>query len=178
MRFVKRTPITQYDPMSNRFAVLADDRIVTNTKISMEVPKGNQTTERPIVNVSGQVRYNTDIHEFEVYNGTSPGTGWEKVRTVRPAPITFQDLGIGDYAKVLFGPLKWESGEDYTNYTSPQNIFVYVENVFQLPTLNYTLVQGSGSQVSIQFTSPVPNKRVYVFLGYDGYFPEFPAAST
>ena len=113
--------------------------------------------------------------EFEVYNGSTPGTGWEKIRTVRPAPITVQNLGDGDYAKTVFGPLKYASGENYTNYTNPQNIFVYIENVFQIPATNYTLLQNGDQTVSIQFTSAVPNKPVTAILGYDGNFPAFPA---
>ena len=174
MKFVKRLAINRYDQMSDRFAVLADDRIVTSTKVALQLPAGDQGTDRPIVNVDGYVRYNIDINEAEIYNGTDPGTGWEKIRTVRMAPITVQKLGPGDYVNRVFGPLKYKSGENYKDYTHPENIFVYVENVFQLPTTNYTLILNGDATVSIQFVDAVPNKYVTVFLGYDGYFPAFP----
>ena len=35
------------------------------------MPKGNDTTERPGTPVSGMLRYNTTINEFEGYNGTA-----------------------------------------------------------------------------------------------------------
>ena len=35
------------------------------------IPKGNDTTERPGTPVSGMLRYNTTINEFEGYNGTA-----------------------------------------------------------------------------------------------------------
>jgi hypothetical protein len=173
MKFIKRLPLDNNDPMSDRFAVLADDRIVTNTKVALQLPKGTDLN-RPAINVNGQIRYNETINEFEVYNGTSPGTGWEKVRTVRPAPIYVQQLGNGDYTKTDFGPLRWGTGENYTNFTNPQNIFVYIENVFQIPVVNYSLIQNAGT-VSIRFTSAPPTKPVYAYLGIDGYFPPFPA---
>jgi len=175
MKFVKRLALNRYDQMSNRFAVLADNRIVTDTKVALQLPSGDQGNDRPIVNVDGYVRYKIDINEAEIYNGTSPGTGWEKIRTVRPAPITVQKLGPGDYVNRVFGPLKYASGANYTDYTYPQNIFVYVENVFQLPTTNYILILNPDTTVSIEFVEAVPNKYVTVFLGYDGYFPEFPS---
>jgi hypothetical protein len=174
MKFVKRLALNRYDQMSDRFAVLADDRIVTTSKKSLQFPAGDQGADRPIINVNGYARYNNDLNEFEVYNGGSPGTGWEKIRTVRMAPITVQKLGPGDYVNKVFGPLKYKSGENYKDYTHPENIFVYVENVFQLPITNYILIQNQDATVSIQFVDAVPNKYVTVYLGYDGYFPAFP----
>ena len=173
MKFIKRLPLDNNNVMSNRWAVLEDDRIVTNTDVGLTLPVGGDAS-RPTINENGTIRYNTDISEYEVYNGTSPGKGWEKVRTVRPAPITVQNLGDGDYAKTVFGPLNYSTGEQYTNFSDPQNIFVYVENVYQIPVLNYTLTQGSGGTVSIVFSSAPPNKRVTALLGFDGYFPPFP----
>jgi hypothetical protein len=172
MKFVKRAPITRNAPMSDRFAVLPNDRIVTNTKVSLGVPVG-QTPDRPTINENGMVRYNTDLQEFEVYNSSGDGLGWELVRTVRPAPITVQTLGPGNYATVSFGPLRYASGEYYTNYTNPQNILVFIENVYQIPVTNYTLIQDA-SYVRILFSEPPPSKSITVLLGYDGYFPPFP----
>ena len=175
MKFVKRLVLNRYNQMSDRFAVLADGRIVTNTRVAMEVPVGNETTDRPIPNINGYVRYNDDLKEFEVYNGSTPGIGWEKIRTVRPAPISVCRLGDGNYSKTRFGPLRYDSLENYTDTTRPQNIFVYIENVFQIPVTNYTLVLESDQTVSILFASPPPNKPVVAILGYDGYFPAFPS---
>jgi hypothetical protein len=173
MKYIKKAPIVQNSPMNDRFSVLDNNRIVTTTKVSMEMPRGGNA-DRPSIYVNGQVRYSTDLGEFEVYNGVSPALGWEVVRTVRPAPITLQNLGNGDYVKTDFGPLVWSSGEDYTDFTKPQNIFVFIENVFQIATVNYNLIQVAN-KVYIRFTDAVPTKPVRVLLGYDGYFPPFPA---
>lgn len=173
MKFVKRLPLDRSNPQDDRWAVLQDGRIITDTKVAIRLPVGGDQ-DRPTINENGDIRYNEDLKEYEVYNGQSPGTGWEKIRTVRPAPITVQNLGDGDYAITVFGPLRYSTNEAYTNYTSPQNILVFVENVYQIPVLNYTLIQTPGNTVSIQFTSPPPNKRVTALLGFDGYFPPFP----
>ena len=175
MKFIKRLPINKSDPMDDQFVVLQDGRIYTNTRVALQLPIGNETGDRPGVYINGQIRYNETISETELYNGSDPGTGWEKVRTVRPAPIEVRQLGDGDYIKTIFGPLTWENGSNYTNYSSPQNIMVYIENVFQIPGINYTLAQGALGTVNIVFDEAPPAKRVYAILGYDGYFPPDPA---
>ena len=174
MKYVKKASIVRNDPITNRFAILENGRIVTTTKVAMEIPRGDDST-RPGLYVDGMVRYNADLTEAEMYNGQGAGLGWEVVRTVRPAPITVQTLGPGNYATFDFGPLQYSSGEFYTDFTHPQNIFVFIENVWQIPTTNYTLIQ-SGSRVYVRFNEAPPLlKYITVLLGYDGYFPPFPS---
>jgi hypothetical protein len=175
MKFIKRLPLDYKAPMSDRFAVLDNDRIVTNTKVAMEIPRGDNFT-RPGIYVNGQLRYNEILGEIEAYNGVGPALGWEVVRTVRPAPITQKTYGPGDYGTFDFGPLRYSDGSLYTNYTSPQNILVFIENVFQIANTNYTLTQISGG-VWIRFLGDAPpaGKYITVLIGYDGYFPPFPA---
>jgi len=177
MKFIKKSPITLDSPMADRFSVLPDDRIVTTTKVSMQMPVGGDT-ERPGIYSDGQVRYSTTLDDFEVYNGNGQGLGWEVVRTVRPAPITLCPLGVGDYVKVEFGPLLYKTGEPYDPrfIDRPENVMVYVENVWQIPKTNYELVINSNA-VWVRFGEAPPlNKPVNVLLGFDGYFPPFPAA--
>jgi hypothetical protein len=177
MKYIKKAPIVQNNPMSDRFSVLADNRIVTTSKSFMGVPKGADIDRQGFAYENGTIRWNTDLNEFEVYNGISPGTGWEVMRTVRPAPITLQNLGNGDYFNVDFGPLQYSTNEYYSTLwlAIPQNIFVYIENVFQIPTVNYNLIQVAD-KVYIRFTEPPPTKPIRVLLGYDGYYPPFPAS--
>lgn len=172
MKFYKRLPLDQSNVQSDKFAVLNDNRITTNTKVALEVPKGGNI-DRPGLQRESQIRYNDVSNEYEVYNSLGSGRGWEIVRTVRPAPITAQNLGLGDYAKTDFGPLRFSSGENYTEYTRPQNVMVYIENVYQIPVTNYSLIQGTGTNVLIRFTSPPPTKTVTALLGFDGNFPPF-----
>lgn len=172
MKFYKRLSLNKKDPQSNRFAMESDDRIVTTSKVSLQVPKGT-VDDRPATFENGQIRYSTTLNEYEVYNSSGAGTGWEIVRTVRPANITVQTLGSGDYVTTSFGPLQYTTGTNYTNYQKPQNIMLYVENVYQIPYTNYTLTQGSGSEVMVEFTSPPPTKPITALLGMDGFYPPF-----
>lgn len=169
MKFIKRKSIDNSNPRNNAWAVEADGTIVTDTKKSLQLPAGT-TGERPDTFFVGQVRYNTDINEYEVYNNLGDGLGWERMRTLRPAKITVQNLGVGDYTTTVFGPLLYRDGTPYDNHTDPENIFVYIENVFQIPTTNYILIGGPGS-VSIEFTSAPPNKTITAIIGYDGFWP-------
>jgi hypothetical protein len=175
MKFYKKLSLNTKDPQSNRFAVENDNKIVTTSKVSLQLPAGT-ITDRPSTFVNGQIRYSATLNEFEVYNGSGFGTGWEIVRTVRPANITVQNLGSGDYVTTTFGPLQYTldtNSTNYTNFQKPQNIMLYVENVYQIPFTNYTLVQGTGDSVMVEFTSPPPTKVITAILGMDGYFPPF-----
>jgi hypothetical protein len=131
MKFIKRLALDRKNQTSNRFAVQADDQIVTTSKKSIQLPKG-LTSDRAGP-VSGQIRYSTTFNEIEAYvNGS-----WETIRTVRQGTITPQTLGTGNYVNSLFGPLTYD-----VSPSKPQNVMVYVDNVYQLPTTNYTLVSG------------------------------------
>lgn len=138
MKFYKRiTPDTK-NPMDKRFSVEADDRIETNTKVSLQLPKGT-TGDRPAVPKNGMIRYNNDLGpggDIEVFTGTS----WERIKTVRQSAITQQIFYNGNYLDTLFGPLSYD-----VDTTAPQNVFVYVENVPQIANLNYTLVSSTLS---------------------------------
>jgi hypothetical protein len=132
MRYVKRLPLHRRDPASNKFAVEQDGRIVTNTTNSLQMPAGN-TSQRPSVGVDGQLRYNIDIGtggELEAFIDGS----WQIIKTNRQATITQQTFNNGNYSNTIFGPLTYD-----VNITKPQNVMVYVDNVYQIPTTNYTL---------------------------------------
>ena len=146
MKFVKRLALDRKDQSSNRFAVEAVDRFVTTSKRSLQLPKGVRTDGRPplLSPVAGQIRYSTTINEIEAYvNGS-----WETIRTVRQGTITPQSLGTGNYVNSLFGPLSYD-----VDTTKPQNVMVYVDNVYQLPTTNYTLVSGTSVAEVAQTTN-------------------------
>ena len=127
--------------MSSRFAVEADDRIVTNTTRGMQTPRGS-AAQRSVPPVNGELRYNTEIGaggELEAYiNGK-----WEIVKTNRQATVTKQEFDNGDYADTLFGPLAYD-----IDVNKPENLTVYVENVPQLPGVNFNLLYSSvGSPI-------------------------------
>lgn len=125
-----------------------NDQVILDSNNVMLVPKGT-TAERPSNPTNGHLRYNTDLNELEVYQESS----WRSVRFKEPnndPGIVQQNLGNGDAAETLFGPL--DSQDPNTDFTAPsaaQNILVFVENVFQISTTNYTLVQNPGTTLTI-----------------------------
>lgn len=132
MKFYKRKPIDQHNPMDQGFAVEANGDIVTNSVTSMQLPAGAEG-DKPTKTDDGQIRYNTTLNDLEAHERGV----WERIRTVRPAAIAVQNLGYGNYTSELFGPLNPDYEASYM--AGPQNIMVYVDNVFQIPTLNYNL---------------------------------------
>lgn len=151
MRFIKRLALNKKDPASNRFAVELDGRIVTTSKTSLQIPVG-ATVNRPATPQDGQVRFNTSKYDTELFNlesyndnGNNWDTPWETVKTNRQGTITPQDLGVGNGVNSLFGPLSYNVSTD-----KPQNIMVFIENVYQIPATNYTLVNGAGTTTSTQ----------------------------
>jgi hypothetical protein len=101
----------------------------------------------------GTIRYNIDTNSLEALIAGV----WEVVRAPGATTITKQTLGPGDYVQTTFGPL-------IQTPASADNILVFVENVFQISTTNYTLVSGN---TEIEFTSPVPlGKYVTVYFGF------------
>lgn len=132
MRFYKRQKTDSVKPQDTSFAIETDGRIVTTTKVGIEIPSGLQT-ERYATPENGTIRYNQDLGvggELEAYiNGT-----WEVIKTNRQATVTRQTFNNGDYADTIFGPLEYD-----VDIARPENVFVYVENVYQVPGVNYTL---------------------------------------
>lgn len=141
------------------------DQVILDSTNSVLVPKGT-TAQRPTSPTNGHLRYNIDDNEFEVYQNNA----WREVRYKEPGNIVQQNLGLGDATETVFGPLN--SGDtDFPIPAAAQNVIVLIENVFQIATTNYTLVQNPvGKPVGwyIQFTSPVPlNKPVTVLHNFD-----------
>lgn len=137
MKYIKRLALDRSDQQSNRFAVEADNRIVTTSKVSLQLPSG-ATSDRPSP-VDGQVRYNTTLHDSEIYNASGEGNGWEKIKTNRQTTITPQNLGVGNYLNTWFGPLSYP-----IDSTKPQNVLVFIGSAFQIPNTNYTLSLGTS----------------------------------
>lgn len=123
--------------MVNSWVAAADGQITTDSTSAMQTPTGDNTT-RPNNPQDGSIRFNTQVGsgELEVYlHGR-----WETIKTNRQQQITVQNFNNGDYQDRFFGPLTYN-----VDVNSPQNLFVFVDNVYQLPETNYTLVAGSES---------------------------------
>jgi len=155
MRFVKKQQLNSKLITDPSVSVEANGQVVLGTNYAVKVPVGN-SSERPAFPENGQIRYNTDLNEFEFYVNNA----WEEARTMRPNTITIQTLGTGDATEQEFGPL------NPTPITAA-NVLVLVENVVQIAGVNYTMVQGQGGQY-LRFDSAVPlGKDVVVIHGFD-----------
>jgi hypothetical protein len=132
MKFYKKLPLDNHAPTSNRLSLLVDGRLVTDSTNSFELPRGPKL-DRPPQIVNGQIRYSTTLNEIEA----RVNDVWEKIRTVRPATLAVQNLGIGNNQVDTFGPLNTEYSPSYA--AGDANAMVYVDNVYQIPGVNYTL---------------------------------------
>jgi hypothetical protein len=144
MKFYKRLNLDSQNPQSNRFAVEEDGRAIIDTNSSLRLPKG-QTVQRPPLDVeTGQIRQNVSLQDIEALVRTT----WERVRMVRPAKITVQNFGSGNYFSNIFGPLNPGYRESYEQ-GGAANIQVYVDNVFQIPLTNYDLITDPSPVTSV-----------------------------
>ena len=153
-----------------------NDQIILDSTNVMLVPKGTEA-QRPGTSIDGHVRYNTDDDQLEAYQNGA----WREIRFKEPNQdpgITQQNLGNGDQTETVFGPLA--SGDaDYPVPAAAQNILVFVENVFQVSTTNYTLEQSVSGNLTgpsapyadgwyIKFTSaPDAGKPITVLHNFD-----------
>jgi hypothetical protein len=122
-----------------------DDQVIVDSTNVMLIPKGT-TAQRPATPTNGHLRYNITTNQLEAYQNTA----WREVRYKEPNQdpgITQQNLGNGDATETVFGPLA--SGDaEYPVPAAAQNILVFVENVFQVSTTNYTLEQSSSGNLT------------------------------
>jgi hypothetical protein len=160
--------------------------VVANSVYNMLVPKGTSSQRSPDNSTfaDGMIRYNTSTGQFE---GRQAGV-WRSFRFKEPTGIIVQTLSeLGDGSTTIFGPLNPdpftytpESGVTWNAAQIANNLIVLVENVFQIPNVNFIIVQnpagdyGGNPSVDmpdgtyIDFTTAVPaNKPVYVFHNFD-----------
>ena len=150
-----------------------NDQVTVDSSNSIIIPVGT-SSERPADPTFGHMRYNTTLDGdgvaigFEVWDSE-----WKRLRFKEPNQnpgIVQQNLGNGDAAETVFGPL--DSGDpDFPIPAAAQNILVFVENVFQISQVNYTLVQnpaGFADGWYIQFESaPDLDKPITVLHNFD-----------
>jgi hypothetical protein len=190
MKYLKRQVLDKTQVTGNTSLYIdVSGEVVVNRPYTLLVPKGTTSQRSPDTTspsyVNGSIRYNTTTNEFEGYQNGS----WRSFRFKESTATTLQTVGIGDGSTIRFGPL---SPDPYTfNYASgvtwnatqiAKNLLVYVENVPQIPTVNFTIVQISASSVLnpsnpgnyyaagtyLQFGTAVPaNKPVYVLYYFD-----------
>jgi hypothetical protein len=176
MRLLKRQTTNLRNIAGKGVQYDVDDQVILDSTNVMLVPKGT-TGERPASPNNGHLRYNTSLDEFEVYQDTA----WRNLRFKEPnrnPGIVQQNLGVGDAVETTFGLLDSQD-PDYPIPDAAQNILVFIENVFQISTTNYDLVQNpAGNSPStglpypsgwyIQFGTAVPlGKPITVLHNFD-----------
>ena len=142
MRYLRKQVLNRRAPWDQRLSVDINNAVVMTTTNNLTLPSGT-TAQRPVLPVNGMMRYNTDIvtgGELEVYQA---GT-WRSLRFKESNQITQQSLGAGDGTNLYFGPLSPAPPTTVQSNTTwgGQNVLVIVENVLQLSTTNYTIVQN------------------------------------
>ena len=175
MKFLKSQNTSRYSPSDNSFQINPYGRAVIGINGGVMLPKGT-SAERPDVtgvrqpvDGNGYIRYNTDTQSIEA---TIDGV-WQVVTAPAASSVILQTLGPGDGEETSFGPLTVPPANQ-------NNIIVLVENVFQIPTTNFTVEQSVAGSLSgpgapyadgtyLVFTSPVPlSKFVTVYSGFAG----------
>lgn len=133
-------------------------QVIMDSSNSLTIPRGT-TAERPANPTVGNFRYNTTDNRFEVYEAGA----WVGVRNTAPsttAPVNVQTPALGDAVETIFGPL--DSGDPfYPVPAAAQNILVFVENVYQIPITNYTLVQNPGGPYIISSIDSIDGTTGY-----------------
>ena len=166
MKFLKKLQLAKKNLTDDRIAVDANSLVYFESTNAMKLPIGT-TNQQPGQSgntitspANGMVRYNSSTNQLEAYQNSA----WRNVRFKEATTITQQSAGTGDGTETKFGPLS-------PIPTAAQNVLVLVENVMQIATTNYTLVQNPGGYAAgwyISFGSPVPvGKPVTVLHGFD-----------
>jgi len=145
MRFLKQLNLSRRAVTDTTlYANSVTGQVVMGGTTDLVVPTGT-TAQRPSNPINGMMRYNTDITsggQLEIYQGSK----WRSLRFKESGTIIQQNLGAGDSNNTYFGPLNsaYNPGNvDSNNSTfGGQNIIVVVENVIQLSSINYTVVQN------------------------------------
>ena len=139
MRFLRRQTLNRRSVYDNTLYVDTTNAIVMGSQNNLTLPAGPDST-RPVVPVNGMIRYNTTSSDIEVYQGST----WRALRYRESGSITQQTVGVGDGDTLYFGPLNPAPiGNAQNGYSwSGANLLVLVENVLQLHTTNYTVVQN------------------------------------
>ena len=168
MRYIKRQSTNKRSPVGKGIHYDVTDEVIMQSNNVLRVPVGT-TTERPFYPTEGHLRYNTTTDQLEAYQNGA----WRALRFKEPNQnpgITQQTFSGADGIETIFGILN--SGDpDYPIPASERNILVFVENVYQIPGTNYSLVQNPPTKAPgwyIQFGTAVPfGKDVTVIHNFD-----------
>ena len=140
------------DHVGIKTATPAYDLDVSGSTDALRLPVGT-TAQRP-TGATGIIRFNTTTGQYE---GCQDGSTFVNLATAGSTPTFTKESTTGDGSTTAF------SGFFSSAPESANNVFVYIDNVFQEPTENYTV-----SGTTITFTSgPHSGARIFAITGAD-----------
>jgi len=130
----------------------AYDLDISGSTDAVKLPSGT-TAQRPTA-ATGIIRFNSTTGKYE---GCQDGSTYIEFATAGSTPTFTKESSTGD------GSTTTISGFFSTAPESANNVFVYIDNVYQEPTENYTV-----SGTNITFTSaPHSGARIFAITGAD-----------
>jgi hypothetical protein len=140
------------DHIGIKTASPAYDLDMSGSTDAFRLPSGT-TAQRPTA-ASGILRFNTQSGVFE---GSQDGSTFVELATVGATPTFTKESATGDGSTTTF------TGFFSTAPESANNVFVYIDNVYQEPTENYSV-----SGTNLTFTSaPHSAARIFAITGAD-----------
>ena len=140
------------DHVGVRTSSPAYDLDVGGSTDALRLPNGT-TGERP-TGATGLIRFNTTTGKYE---GCQDGSTYVDFATAGDAPTFTKESTTGDGSTTTFTSFFSTAPE------SANNVFVYIDNVYQEPTENYSV-----SGTNITFTSaPHSGARIFAITGAD-----------
>lgn len=140
------------DHVGIKTATPAYDLDISGSTDAVALPKGN-TAARPTAS-TGIIRFNTQTGQYE---GCQDGSTFVNLAIAGDTPTFSKVSATGDGSTTTFSGFFGSAPE------SVNNVFVYIDNVYQEPTENYTI-----SGTNITFTSaPHSAARIFAITGAD-----------
>ncbi len=141
------------DHVGIKTASPAYDLDISGSTDAVKLPSGT-TAQRPTAS-AGIIRFNS---QTGFYEGCQDGSTFINFAVAGSAPTFTKETATGDGSTTTFTGF-FSSAPENVN-----NVFVYIDNVFQEPTENYTV-----SGTNITFTSaPHSAARIFAITGADG----------
>ena len=141
------------DHVGIKTATPAYDLDISGSTDAINLPQGN-TAARPTA-AAGIIRFNSQTGQYE---GCQDGSTFINFATAGSAPTFTKESTTGDGSTTTFTGFFSSAPE------SANNVFVYIDNVYQEPTENYSV-----SGTNITFTSaPHSGARIFAITGADG----------
>ena len=125
---------------------------VSGSTDALKLPTGN-TAQRPTA-TAGIIRYNSQTSKYEACND---GSTFVELAIAGDVPSISKVSATGDGSSTVFGSFFGSAPE------TVNNVLVFIDNVMQEPTENYTV-----SGTTITFTSaPHSGARIFALTGFD-----------